>query len=175
MGVSTSGAADPSGVAGKKRSIMKEETIKSIMGGTPLEVLTKAGLAALALLWGNLETIGLAAFGYFILLLIDGIYGARLAVRAGLRFSATKFTKGIMGKFILTALFMCCTAVFDTVIPDYSWLSHSPVFYGSTALIFAWQLIDVAKKYSTLSDSKMANWIEAKLGSFVKYDEPKNP
>ena len=73
----------------------------------------------------------------------------------------------------LTTGMLLCSAVVDTMLTQASWFPDSPLFYGAAAFIAVSQLLDVARKYGTLSGSKVANWIEAKLGSFMKYEEPK--
>ena len=155
---------------------MKAEEItaalKAIIGGTPGEVLLKAMLAILAALWANIETMGLAASGYFVLLFVDSVYGAKLAKRASIPFSISKFGNGITSKFIITSLFLFCTAVVDSMLPSAAWIPESPIFYTAVGFICASQIIDIAKKYGTLSNSKIANAIEAKLGRFIKYEDP---
>ena len=147
-------------------------TVKEIIGGTPTEVMAKAGVAALIAMWNNLEVIGMSIFGFGVLLLFDALLGQALARKSGKRFSFNKFMFGPLKKLALTAGMLLCTAVVDTMLPQAAWMPDSPLFYGAAAFISVSQLLDVAKKYGTLSGSKVANWIEAKLGRFIKYDEP---
>lgn len=160
----------------KQRGIMRiqaaTDTVKDIIGGTPGEVMGKALIAAAIALWNNLQVIGMSIFGFGILLLFDALLGQALARRSGKLFSFTKFTFGPLKKLALTAGMLLCTAVVDTMLPNASWMPDSPLFYGAAAFISVSQLLDVAKKYGTLSGSKVANWIEAKLGRFIKYEEP---
>jgi hypothetical protein len=143
-------------------------TLKEIVGGTPTEFGAKALLAMIAALWQNLEVIGMSLFGYGVLLLVDAIMGAALAKRQGRGFSFSHFTFGPGKKLALTAGMLLCTSFVDQLLPNANWIPDSPLFYGAAAFISVSQLLDVAKKYGTLSGSKVANWIEAKLGSFVK-------
>ena len=148
------------------------ETVKEIIGGTPGEVIAKAAIAALIAFWNNLAVIGMSIFGFGILLLFDALLGQALARKQGVRFSFSKFMFGPLKKLALTAGMLLCTAVVDTMLPQASWIPDSPLFYGAAAFISVSQLLDVAKKYGTLSGSRVANWIEGKLGSFIKYNEP---
>ena len=171
-------AADTGGMAGdENKALMKiqaaTETVKEIIGGTPGEVIAKAAIAALIAFWNNLAVIGMSIFGFGILLLFDALLGQALARKQGVRFSFSKFMFGPLKKLALTAGMLLCTAVVDTMLPQTSWFPDSPLFYGAAAFIAVSQLLDVARKYGTLSGSKVANWIEAKLGSFMKYEEPK--
>ena len=174
MGVPAVGAADRGGVAGKKRKARKRqaaiETVKDIIGGTPGEVLAKALIAVAVALWNNLQVIGMSIFGFGVLLLFDALLGAALAKKSGRAFSFGKFTFGPLKKLALTAGMLLCTTIVDTMLPQAAWIPDSPLFYGAAAFISVSQLLDVAKKYGTLSGSKVANWIEAKLGTFVKID-----
>ena len=147
------------------------ETVKEIIGGTPMEVSAKAVFAIGMSLWNNVQIIGMSIFGYGILLLCDALMGQALARRAGKPFSWSHFIYGPGKKLSLTAAMLLCTAVVDGMMPKASWIPESPLFYGSAAFICVSQLLDVAKKYGTLSGSKVANWIEAKLGSFIKHEQ----
>lgn len=149
------------------------ETMKDIIGGTPGEVFAKAGIAVLVAMWNNLQVIGMSIFGFGILLLFDALLGAALAKKSGRPFSFGKFMFGPLKKLALTAGMLLCTAVVDTMLPQASWIPDSPLFYGAAAFISVSQLLDVAKKYGTLSGSKVANWIEGKLGTFIKTEDPK--
>lgn len=150
------------------------EAVKEVIGGTPAEVGIKAMIATAIALWNNLQVISASLFAFGILLLFDALFGQALARRAGRRFSFSKFTFGPLKKLCLTAGMLLCTSVVDGFLPDAKWIPDSPLFYGSAAFIAVSQLLDVAKKYGTLSGSQLANWIEAKMGSFVKYEQPKD-
>lgn len=138
------------------------DTIKDVVGGTPAEVLVKIGIGAFAALWANLEIIGLAVFGYFILLIVDAGMGSAIAMSKGIKFSTKYFMWGPLKKFLLTAGMLMTAAVVDSAIVG------NLIFPGVVAFIFAATLIDVAKKYGTLTGSKLVKWLEEKLGSFVK-------
>jgi hypothetical protein len=157
--------------ARKRRKGMKIEatatTVKEIMGGTPGEVLAKAGLAVFAAFWGNMETVGMAALLYFVLLLFDSIMGAAIAMRANVGFSAKKFLRGMAFKFIFTVMVMSSTAIVDVLIPKVEWLSDSPIFYSATAIIGVSAIIDIVRKFGTLGNSKIANALEAMLGKHL--------
>lgn len=158
----------------KKKSMRLQaatETMKDIIGGTPGEVIAKAGIAVLVALWNNFQVIGMSIFGFGVLLLFDALLGGALAKKAGQPFSFGKFMFGPLKKLALTAGMLLCTAVVDTMLPHASWIPDSPLFYGAAAFISVSQLLDVAKKYGTLSGSKVANWIEAKLGTFIKTEK----
>lgn len=150
------------------------DATKEIIGGTPAEVAVKAALATAITLWNNLQVISASLFGFGILLLFDALFGQALARRAGRRFSFSHFTFGPLKKLCLTAGMLLCTAIVDGFLPDAKWIPDSPLFFGAAAFIAITQLLDVAKKYGTLSGSQLANWIEAKMGSFVKYEQPKD-
>lgn len=176
MGIPAGLGADTIGVAGdKSRQTMKlqatTDTVKDIIGGTPAEVLAKAGIAILAALWNNFQVIGMSIFGFGLLLLFDALLGAALATKGGKAFSFGKFTFGPLKKLALTAGMLLCTAVVDSMLPQAAWLPDSPLFFGAAAFISVSQLLDVARKYGTLSGSRLANWIEAKLGRFIKYED----
>lgn len=146
------------------------DTLKEVIGGTPAEVVGKILLAMAIAFWENLQVIGMALFGYGILLLVDAFMGAMLAKRQGKRFSFSHFAFGPGKKLSLTAGMLLCTAIVDQLLPNAGWIPDSPLFFGASAFIFVSQLLDVAKKYGTLSGSRLANWIEAKLGTFIKVD-----
>jgi len=143
-------------------------TIKEIIGGTPGEVFAKAFIAAAIAMWNNFQIIGLSIFGFGVLLLFDALLGQALARKNGQRFSFSRFMFGPLKKVALTAGMLYCTSVVDTMLPQAAWMPDSPLHYGAAAFISVSQLIDVARKYGTLSGSKLANWIEAKLGTFIK-------
>lgn len=147
--------------------------MKEVIGGTPLEICTKALVAVAVAFWDNVQVIGMSVFAYGVLLLFDALMGQALARRAGKAFSFSHFIYGPGKKLSLTAAMMLCTSVVDGLLPKASWIPDSPLFFGAAAFICTAQLIDVAKKYGTLSGSKIANWIEAKLGTFTKIEEPK--
>jgi len=176
MGIPAGLCADLRRMAGSKRKKMKaeaSETVREIIGGTPGEVAVKALIAAAIALWNNLQVVGLSIFGFGILLLFDALLGQALARRSGVKFSFSRFMFGPLKKLALTAGMLLCTAVVDTMLPSAAWMPDSPLFFGAAAFIAVSQLLDVAKKYGTLSGSKVANWIEQKLGTFIKIDEPK--
>lgn len=149
------------------------ETLKEVIGGTPVEVGAKILVAIGVGLWDNAQIIGTSLIAYGVLLLFDALMGQALARRAGRVFSFTHFIYGPGKKLALTAGMLLCTSFVDGLLPKANWIPDSPLFFGAAAFICVTQLIDVAKKYGTLSGSKVANWIEAKLGSFIKYEEPK--
>lgn len=134
-------------------------TVKEIVGGTPAEVIAKILLAAAASLWASLEMIGLSVFGYFILLVADAIMGAMLSAEA---FKTSKFAWGPMRKFLLTTLMLLAASVVETMIPG------NFLFFGVVAFICATTLLDVGRKYGRLTGSKLVEWLEEKLGGFVK-------
>jgi hypothetical protein len=134
-------------------------TVKEIVGGTPAEVIVKILLAAAASLWASLEMIGLSIFGYFILLVADAVMGAMLSSAA---FQTSKFVWGPSRKFLLTTLMLLAASVVETMIPG------NFLFFGVAAFICATALLDVARKYGKLTDSKLIVWLEEKLGAFVK-------
>lgn len=147
--------------------------MKEVIGGTPLEICTKALVAVAVAFWDNVQVIGMSVFAYGVLLFVDALMGQALARRSGRLFSFQHFIYGPGKKLSLTAAMLLCTSIVDGLLPKANWLPDSPLFFGAAAFICTAQLIDVAKKYGTLSGSKVANWIEAKLGSFVKYQDPK--
>ena len=149
------------------------EAAKEIIGGTPGEVMAKALIALAVAMWNNLQVIGMSIFGFGVLLLFDALMGQALARKAGRRFSWSHFMFGPLKKLALTAAMLLCTAIVDGFLPDAKWMPDSPLFFGAAAFIAVSQLLDVAKKYGTLSGSKVANWIEAKMGSFIKIEDPK--
>ena len=151
------------------------ETVRQIIGGTPGEVLAKAMISAAVALWNNLQVISGSIFGFGILLVVDAWMGAIVARRSGKDFKPGKFIAGPAKKIVMTAAMLTCTQVVDTMLPKASWLPDSPLFFGAAAFIAVTQLLDVAKKYGTLSGSKVANWIEQKLGTFIKIDETPKP
>jgi len=148
------------------------ETLKEIIGGTPGEVAAKAVIACGVAFWENIVVVSSAMFGYGILLFIDALMGQALARKSGKMFSFSRFIYGPGKKLVLTTGMLLCTSIVDKLIPGFAWLPDNPLFYGAAAFVFVSQLLDVAKKYGTLSGNKFANWLEAKLGKFVKYDEP---
>jgi len=103
--------------------------------------------------------IGLSVFGYFILLVADAIMGAMLSTA---RFKMSVFVWGPSRKFLLTVLMLVGASVVETMIPG------NFLFFGVAAFICATTLLDVARKYGKLTDSKLIVWLEEKLGAFVK-------
>ena len=142
-------------------------SLKEIIGGTPIEVLVKLVLAGVAALWANLEVIGMSAFLNFIMIVIDAGLGAAISKRKGNELSIKYLISGPSKKFLLMACMLLAAAVTDSLIPG------NFLFYGVTMFISAASLLDVAKKYGTLSGSKLANWIEEKLGTLLPKDEDK--
>lgn len=142
-------------------------TLKEVIGGTPIEVTVKLIIAGIAALWANLEVIGMSAFLNFILLVIDAGMGAVISKKKGNDISIKYLFMGPFKKFMLMAGMLLAAAVTDSQLPG------NFLFYGVTAFISAAGLLDVAKKYGTLSGSKVANWLEDKLGTMLPKDEDK--
>lgn len=142
-------------------------SLKKIIGGTPIEVLAKIVLAGAAALWANLEVIGMSAFLNFVLIVIDAGMGAAISTKRGNEISIKYLFMGPSKKFLLMAGMLLAAAVTDSMIPG------NFLFYGVGAFISAAALLDVAKKYGTLSGSKVANWLEDKLGTLLPKDEDK--
>jgi hypothetical protein len=154
---------------------MKQQTLleglKEAMGGTPTEIVIKSIIALVTMLWANIVAIAMGAVVFFILLLTDAIMGYLLARRKGEKFSSSKFAWRTAGKFVLTATMMFCLSVVDGLLPKWGWMPESPLLYSGAAFLCVTQLRDVAQKYGTLSNSKLANWLENKLGSMLHKDE----
>lgn len=151
---------------------MKEATfaqlLKEIIGGTPAEVGAKIILSGVAVLWGNLEIIGMSIFLYFLMLVIDAIMGAMLSVRRGRNFRMSFFTIGPLKKLSLTAGMLFVASIVDTMIPDASWIPNTPIFIAVAGFVGITTLFDVARKYGKLTGSKLIVWLEEKMGGYVK-------
>ena len=147
--------------------------LKEIIGGTPAEVGVKILIAAIAALWSNLQVIGMGVLAFTILVGIDAIFGLALAKRNGVPFSSKKLMGGPVFKVVLTAAMFFACSIIDTMLPKIPWLSDSPVFYGAAMFIAVTQLIDTSRKYGTLFNSRLANWLEAKLGSVISLPNDK--
>jgi hypothetical protein len=148
-------------------------TLREIIGGTPAEVAMKILIAAVAALWTNLQVIGLSVLAFTMLVGIDAAFGVALARRNGVAFSSKKLMGGPVFKVVLTAAMFLACSIIDTMLPRIPWLSDSPVFYGAAMFIAVTQLIDTARKYGTLFNSGLANWIEAKLGPVIALPKDK--
>lgn len=146
-------------------------TTREIIGGTPKEVIVKALIAAMVAFWNNLTIISMSLFGFGVLLFFDALLGQALARRSGQMFSFTRFMFGPVKKLLLTAVMFLSTSIVDGMLNQVNLMPDSPLFYGAAVFISVTQLIDVARKYGTLFNSKFANWLEAKLGRFVKIDD----
>lgn len=157
---------------------MKEATfsqlLKEIIGGTPAEVGIKIILSGIAVLWGNLQIIGMSVFLYFLMLVVDAIMGAMVSVRKGKDFRTTYFLQGPLKKFSLTAGMLLVASIVDTMIPDASWIPNTPIFIAVAGFVGITTLFDVARKYGKLTGSKLITWLEEKLGGYIKTkdDEP---
>jgi hypothetical protein len=151
---------------------MKEATfgqlLKDIIGGTPAEVAIKILLSGLAALWGNLEVIGLSVFGYFLMLVVDAGMGAAVSVRAGIDFKTSHFMLGPLKKFSLTAGMLFVASIVDTMIPSGGWMPETPLFIAVASFVGITTLLDVARKYGRLTGSKLIEWLEERVGGFVK-------
>ena len=93
------------------------DTVKDIIGGTPTEVMSKIGIAAVVALWQNFQVMGAAVLGFFIPLAVDALFGAILA-RRGDAFDAKKFFVGPLIKIALTVAMFLCTTIVDTMLPQ---------------------------------------------------------
>jgi hypothetical protein len=60
---------------------------------------------------------------------------------------------------------LLAASVVETMIPG------NFLFFGVAAFICATALLDVARKYGRLTDSKLIVWLEKKLGAFVKTED----
>lgn len=151
---------------------MKEATfgqlIRDIIGGTPAEVAIKILLSGIAVLWGNLQIIGMSIFLYFLMLVIDAIMGAMVSVRAGKEFRMSHFTVGPLKKLSLTAGMLFVASIVDTMIPNVSWIPDTPIFIAVAGFVAITSLLDVARKYGKLTGSKLIVWLEEKLGGYIK-------
>lgn len=151
---------------------MKEATfgqlLKEILGGTPAELGVKIVLAGIAALWGNLQIIGMSVFLYFLMLVVDAGMGAMISTRNGAAFRMSHFTLGPMKKFSLTAGMLFVASIVDSMIPDSGWIPETPIFFGVAAFVGITTLMDVARKYGKLTGSPLIEWLEKKLGGFVK-------
>jgi len=154
---------------------MKEATfgqlLRDIIGGTPAEVGIKLLLSGLAVLWGNLQVIGMSVFLYFIMLVIDAGMGAALSMREGRAFRTSHFTLGPLKKFSLTAGMLFVASIVDTMIPNASWIPDTPLFIGVASFVGIATLLDVARKYGKLTGSKLIVWLEKKLGGYIDTKE----
>ena len=80
--------------------------------------------------------------------------------------------KGPMTKLLYTVGILITLAITDYMLKHMSNNVVPPhmLLYGSTTFILLTALLDVAKKYGVLTDSKLATWIENKFGSAIKTD-----
>jgi len=145
--------------------------LKDIIGGTPAEVAFKILLSGIAVLWGNLQIIGMSIFLYFIMLVVDVVMGAMVSTRKGKAFRMSHFTMGPLKKFSLTAGMLFVASIVDTMIPDASWIPDTPIFIAVAGFVAITSLLDVARKYGKLTGSKLIVWLEQKLGGYIKTDE----
>ncbi len=145
-----------------------EQLLKEIIGGTPIEVAVKILLSGIAVLWGNLQIIGMSIFLYFLMLVVDAIMGAMVSTRKGKEFRTTYFLRGPLKKFGLTAGMLFVASIVDTMIPDVPWMLDTPVFVAVAGFVGITTLFDVARKYGKLTGSKLIVWLEEKLGGYIK-------
>lgn len=136
--------------------------VKGVIGGTPLEVGGKILLAAGAALWANMQMIGPAVLGMFFLLLIDTMFGAVLAMKRGEAFDMRKFTFGPGRKFLYAVGMLFVAAVGDSMI-RVDWLPDSMIFYAVSSLMAIASVLDVARKFDRLRNSKIADYIQRKI------------
>lgn len=136
--------------------------VKSVIGGTPLEVAGKILLSAGVALWANLQVIGLAVLGMFFLLLIDTVFGAALAMKRKEAFDMRKFTFGPGRKFLYAVGMLFAAAVSDGMI-RVDWLPDDLIFYAVSSLMAIASVLDVARKFDRLRDSKIADYIQRKI------------
>ena len=155
-------------------TLPKMNSLREVVGGSADEVAAKALFAVVIVIWNNFQVIGMSLFGFGVLLMVDALFGQALARKRGEHFSFTRFMVGPTFKMVMTACMLFCTNLVDGLLPNAEWFPDSPLFFGAAAFISVTQLIDVARKYGTLSGSKVANWIEGKLGGFIKIDESKD-
>jgi hypothetical protein len=147
------------------------QLLRDVIGGTPAEVAVKLLIAALALLWNNLAVIGAAVFIYFLMLVIDAVMGAMLAIRKGGKWSSAFFIRGPFKKFALTAGMLFVAALVDSMVPDHAWIPDTPIFIAVASFVGITTLLDVARKYGALTGSQLIKWLEAKLGNVIKVND----
>jgi hypothetical protein len=151
---------------------MKEATfgqlLKEIIGGTPAEVAIKILLSGIAVLWGNLQIIGMSVFLYFVMLVVDAGMGAALSMRDGKAFRTSHFTMGPLKKFSLTAGMLFVASIVDTMIPNATWIPDTPLFIAVASFVGIATLLDVARKYGKLTGSKLIVWLEERLGKYIQ-------
>ncbi len=154
---------------------MKEATfgelIKHILGGTPMEIGAKIILAGITLFWDNMTVISSSVFLYFLMLVTDAIMGAMVSTRGGKKFDTTFFMRGPLKKFGLTVGMLFVASIADGMIPSIPMITDTPVFVAVVSFIGITTVLDVARKYGKLTDSKLVTWLERKLGGYIKADD----
>jgi hypothetical protein len=140
----------------------KMNLIREVIGGTPVEVGAKLVAAAVTILWAHLVSIAPAAYGYFILVVIDVILGATIAVRKGHKFQWLRLISGPAKKMLLTAGFLISATVVDTYVPG------NAILFAASGYLIAAMFMDVASKYEVLSGNRVLGWIKERLGAWMR-------
>ncbi|MCB0781227.1 MAG: phage holin family protein [Flavobacteriales bacterium] len=138
------------------------EYFSEVVGGTTGEVAAKGAGAILAAAMTSLGGWATATepvlLAYFVLVLVDVVMGAALAVRRKEPFEFSKLFTGPAKKLGLTAGLFLGAAVIDTLVPG------TFILTGVAGYVCVAQFIDTADKYHTLTGSKVVEWIKERLG-----------
>jgi phage-related holin len=144
---------------------MKQQTLVEhfveVMGGTPLQIVVKIIVGALAVLWSHLSNVSNVVMLYFILVVIDVIVGTALAAHLSMKMDRTRWFSGPAKKLGLTAALFMGASVIDNIIPGQF------VLYGTSGYVAGAMFLDVAKKYDTLTGLHVLQWLQDRIGAVI--------
>lgn len=126
-----------------------------------MEVVVKTLGGAAVALWGWATASAPMMLAYMVLVVIDVVFGATIAVREKQPFDFIRLVTGPAKKLGLTAALFVGAAVIDSVVPGTFILS------GMAGYICVAQFFDCGDKYHTLTGSKVAGWIKERLGNMI--------
>jgi hypothetical protein len=143
------------------------EHIAEVVGGTPLQIITKTIVAAFAILWSHVDNVSSIVLLYGILVIVDVVLGTALARKRGDKMDRTRWLSGPAKKLGLTAALFMGASVIDGIIPGQF------VLFGTSGYVAAALFLDAAKKYDSLTGLNVLEWIQQRIGGILGINSDK--
>ena len=137
------------------------EHVAEVIGGTPLQIIVKTIVAAIAIMWGHINNVSTIVMLYGILVVVDVILGTALASHKGIKMDRTRWLSGPAKKLGLTAALFMGASVIDSIIPG------EMVLFGTSGYVAGAMFLDVAKKYDTLTGLNVLQYLQDKIGHLL--------
>lgn len=137
------------------------EHVVEVLGGSPLQVIIKTIVAAIAIFWSHINNVSTIVMLYGILVVVDVVLGTALASARSVKMDRTRWLSGPAKKLGLTAALFMGASVIDSIIPG------EFVLFGTSGYVAAALFLDVAKKYDTLTGLSVLQTIQDRIGHLL--------